>query len=163
MPKLDDIHVRKKEASSQVSAQTRSLALGYLGISWALLTAHDEPLRSMAANVSKSLLVSLAAGSFPAIFCDFWQYVALRRMVNNAADLAETAKEQVALYNEDSWEFRTQKCLYQAKIWIVVSSTLLLIAIFFRLLAPTQTLPSHSGEQKCPPASTPSPNSAAVK
>lgn len=60
MPAYDKILDRKKEASGQVSAQTRAYALGMMAISWALLTAHDEPLKSMAAHASRYLMLSMS-------------------------------------------------------------------------------------------------------
>ena len=57
MLKLGDVYARKKEASAQVSTQTRTLAFGFLGISWALLTAHDDPLKSMVGHVPTFLLL----------------------------------------------------------------------------------------------------------
>ena len=163
MPKLDEIYVRKKEASGQVSAQTRSLALGYLAVSWALLTAHDEPLRSMAANVSRPLVVLLAAGSFLVLFCDFWQYLAITSMSKAAALQAEQAEQQVALYNEDSFAFRAQAFLYQAKIWIVIGTTMILVAIFLCLLLPVQVPTCALQEQKYQPVTGSCLHSAAVK
>jgi len=49
--KLDEVWARKKEASAQVSTQTRTLAVGFVAFAWALLTVHDDPLKSMAAHV----------------------------------------------------------------------------------------------------------------
>jgi hypothetical protein len=84
MPAYEKIYDRKKEASAQVSTLTRNLALGFIGVSWALLTAHDEPLHSMAGNVGQYRLLSLAAISVVIIACDLLQYVAITSMAENS-------------------------------------------------------------------------------
>jgi hypothetical protein len=141
MPELKDIYARKKEASGQVSTLTRGLALGFLGISWTLFTAHDEPLHSMAANVNRYFIIFLAAASVLVITCDLLQYVAITRMAEETYRRAEKAKPQEASYDDSSFAYKAQAVLYHAKFWVLAAGSVLLVVIFGFLLLPVKTLP----------------------
>ena len=73
MPRFKDIYDRKKETSGHVSTLTRSLALAFIGVAWTLRTVHDYPLRPMTANISKYLVLVLAAASVLVLACDLLQ------------------------------------------------------------------------------------------
>ena len=92
MPTLKEIYDRKKEASGQVSTQTRNLAIGFVGIAWALLTAHDPPLSLMAARVNRNLLLWLAVISVIVVGCDLLQYVAATKMAEEAYSRAANSE-----------------------------------------------------------------------
>ena len=74
MPEIQKLFDRKKEASGQVSAQTRVAGLGLLAAGWALLTAHDEPLHSMSLKVNRNADLGLVALGFLIIarICLLW-------------------------------------------------------------------------------------------
>ena len=133
MPELKEIYARKKEASGQVSTQTRSLALGMLAISWALLTVHDDPLKTMAAHVKRDWILSLAVVSVIVIICDLFQYVAITSMAGEALIRAENANPQAALYDNKLFAYRAQRYLYYGKFLIVGFAFVLLVVIFMRL------------------------------
>jgi hypothetical protein len=135
MPELKDIYARKKEASGQVSTQTRSLALGMLAISWALLTVHDDPLKAMAAHVNRHWILGLAGVSVVVIICDLFQYVAITSMAGEALIRAENAKPQAALYDNKLFSYRAQKYLYYGKFLILGFAFVLLLVIFMHLFA----------------------------
>jgi hypothetical protein len=135
---LQEIHARKKEASGQVSTQTRSLALGFLAISWALLTVHDEPLRTMAANVNRNLVLALAAGAVLVLAFDLLQYVSIVSMNNQAAELAEKSEAQTAQYDKKWFVYRAQAVLYFTKFGTLLLTSILLIVIFILLFLPRQ-------------------------
>lgn len=133
MLKYAEIYARKKEASGQVSTQTRSLALGFLAISWALLTAHDEPLHAMVAHVNRYMILALAAVSVLVIVSDLFQYVATTNMAGAALDRAGKARDRKAEYDDKSFAYRTQAFLYHAKFWILAAGAILLLMIFIGL------------------------------
>jgi hypothetical protein len=133
MPELKEIYARKKEASGQVSTQTRSLALGMLAISWALLTVHDDPLKTMATHVNRDWILGLAMVSVVVIICDLLQYVAITSMAGEALIRAENANPQAALYDNKLFAYRVQKYLYYGKFLIVGLAFVILAVIFIRL------------------------------
>ncbi len=141
MPSSSKLLARRKEFSGQVSTQTRGLALGFLAISWALLTAHDEPLRSMAANVNRYLILGLVVGSFLVLTCDLLQYVAATTMVNQAYQRAEASEDKTGEIDENSFAFKAQKVLYFTKFVILAVSSVLLVWIFVLLFLPSRVPP----------------------
>ncbi len=141
MRTLAEIYARKKEASGQVSTQTRNLALGFLAISWALLTAHDEPLRSMAANLNRYAILLLAASSVLVLACDLLQYVFITLMAEQTATRAVNAHLSEAQYDKRSCAYRVQAVMYQAKFWIVVAGSLWALGIFLFLFMPIKVQP----------------------
>jgi hypothetical protein len=154
MPILQTILERKKEVSGQVSTQTRTLALGFLGISWALLTAHDEPLHTMAAHVSRLLILVLAATSVLVIAGDLLQYVAATSVAQDAIDRAEKVTPPAAPYDNTSRAYKTQAILYHLKFWLLSLGALLLLFIFIGLFSAPPAQPSPT---TCPPPATTNP------
>jgi len=130
---LKDIYARKKEASGQVSTLTRALALGFLGVSWTLLTAHDEPLHTMAANVNKYLILSLAVVSGLVLAFDIFQYVAITSMAEEAYRRAEDVGHKEAQYDSKSTAYKAQGFFYHAKFATLIIGSLLLVFVFVRL------------------------------
>lgn len=135
MPSLDKILERKKEVSGQVSAQTRTLALGTLAISWALLTVHDEPLRTMATSIYRPILLGLAVCSVLVIVFDLFQYVAATQVVNVAAEEAEHANPQAAKYNNNSAAYILSTLFYRAKFVLLIIAGIILVVIFIQLFS----------------------------
>jgi len=142
MPELKEIYDRKKETSGQVSTLTRSLALAFIGVAWTLLTVHDDPLRSMAANVSKYLVLILAATSVLVLICDLLQYVAATNVSDDALRRAEKAPDHRALYEDSSRAYKAQRCLYFAKFYILSAGALVLLVIFILLFQGTSRPPT---------------------
>jgi hypothetical protein len=156
MPAIAEINARVKEASGQVSTLTRSLALGFLAVSWTLFTAHDEPLHSMAANVNRYLILGLAACSVLFLACDLLHYVAITSMAEEAAERAKKVNPSTADYDVRSVAYKAQAPLYHAKFWIVASGSILLLTIFVFLLMPIKTT-TASAPQPTPPCVASSP------
>ena len=148
MPSLTEINARMKEGSGQVSTLTRSLALGFLAIAWTLLTAHEEPLRSMTANVNRYLILGLATSSALFLACDLLHYVAITRMAEEAAVRAAKVSSAVADYDKTSLAYKAQAPLYHAKVWIVGTGAVLLLTIFIFLLLPI-TAPQPEAPKPC--------------
>jgi hypothetical protein len=142
MLKKQEIYDRKKEASGQVSTQTRNLVLGFLAISWALLTAHDDPLKSMAAQVNRNLILALAAVSVLVLTFDLLQYVAVTRMAEKAFRKVERAGLDEGEYDRRSWAFKAQAFFYHAKFTIMLVGGVLLIVIFVLLFTAPKLLPT---------------------
>ncbi len=139
MPKLDEIYARKKEASGQVSTQTRTLAFGFLAIAWALLTVHDEPLRSMAANVNRYWILGLALTSIIVLALDMFQYIAVTRMAESTYRKAEAAGQTTdILYDKESCAYKAQAFFYHSKFWFLGLGSVLLAVIFVLLLHGTE-------------------------
>ena len=147
MPSISQLEATVKESTGQVSTLTRSLALGYLAVCWALLTAHDEPLHSMAANVNRYYVLALAACSVLFLTCDLFQYFATARSAEEAVSRAKAVNPAQADLNQKSFAYRSQVVMFFSKFVLAVLGGLLLIAIFVCLLLPIETHPS--------PAATP--------
>jgi len=134
MPKLEEIWARKKEASAQVSAQTRAMALGFLAVAWALLTAHDQPLRSMAEQIPSYLLLVLAAVSVLVLVLDMLQYVAITKMAEDTYLKAEKENQtNDVLYDPQSRAYKAQALFYHAKFYALSAAAAVLLAIFVLL------------------------------
>ncbi len=133
MPDLKDIYDRKKETSGQVSTLTRGLALAFIGVAWTLLTVHEEPMHTMAANVSKYLVLILAAISVLVLVCDLLQYVAATNVAEDALKRAEKAEDKKALYDNSSCAYKVQKYLYFSKFYILSAGSVALLIIFILL------------------------------
>jgi hypothetical protein len=138
MPKIEEVYARKKEASGQVSTQTRTLAFGFLAIAWALLTAHDDPLRTMAAHVNQYWILALATASVIVLVLDMLQYVATTRMAESTYRKAEAEdKKEEILYDNESCAYKAQAFFYHAKFWVLGMGSVVLVVIFTLLfLAP---------------------------
>jgi len=142
MPTLDEVYARKKEASSQVSTQTRTLAFGFLAIAWSLLTVHDDPLKTMTGRVPTYLILALAAVSILVLVLDMFQYVAVTNMAERAYHKAEAAgQKDNILYDDDSCAYKAQGFFYHAKFWVLGTGSLVLIAIFVLLFLPLNVTP----------------------
>ena len=135
MPTLGELRERKKEVSGQVSAQTRTSALGLLAVSWGLLTAHDEPLKTMAARVSHAALWGMAVVAFLVLACDLLQYVASTAVANEALHRAEESADQKALYDTSSFAYKVADLLYFTKFGFLLVGAFLLIWVFVELAA----------------------------
>jgi hypothetical protein len=134
MPKLEEIWVRKKEASAQVSAQTRALALGLLAVAWALLTAHDDPLKSMAVHIPSYRFLALAAVSVLVLVLDMLQYVATTRMAETTYRNAESNNQtENVLYDPESCAYKAQAFFYHAKFYALSAAALVMLLIFVLL------------------------------
>ena len=147
MPSLDKILDRKKDVSGQVSAQTRTLALGMLAISWALLTVHDEPLRTMAGHVYRPILLWLAICSVLVIAFDLLQYVAGTEVADDAAARAEKATPKEALYNAASFAYRFQEFCYRVKFVLLTVAAVILAIVFVRLFTNSGNTPTPAAEK----------------
>jgi hypothetical protein len=134
VPTLDQIYERKKEASSQVSALTRSIAFSFLGIAWMLLTARDDPLKSMSMHVPICLLVLLIIGSVLILIFDILQYVAVTNMADKAFHDAEReGKKDNIKYDPNSLAYKSQAFFYHAKFYTLCVVTAVLIIVFAML------------------------------
>lgn len=133
MLSLEKLLDRKKEASGLVSAQIRTLALGFLAISWTLLTAHDEPLKTMSSHVNRYLVLGLAVSGVLVMAFDLLQYVAITTMAGNAASRAEAATSQKAQYDNGSIAYKAQALFFWSKFAILAVGAVLLATIFFYL------------------------------
>jgi hypothetical protein len=147
MLKLADIYARKKEASGQVSSQTRSLALGFLAITWALLTAHDQPLQAMASHVNRYIVLVFATVAILVLVCDLLQYVAITNFTDKAYKTAAKATPQEGQYDEKSVAYRAQAFLYKAKFYLLSADAFLLLLILGLLFLPVRTSTSEAQQQ----------------
>jgi hypothetical protein len=134
MLSLDKLLDRKKEASGLVSAQIRTLALGFIAISWTLLTAHDEPLKTMSSHVNRYFVLFLAASGVLVMAFDLLQYVAVTAMADKAARLAEAAPSEQAQYDSGSIAYKAQAFFFWSKFVILAVGAILLSIVFFHLL-----------------------------
>jgi uncharacterized membrane protein len=139
--KLEDVWARKKEASAQVSTQTRTLAIGFLAFAWALLTVHDGPLKSMAGQVPSYLILTLAAVSVLVLILDMLQYVAITTMAEATYHKAEKVEQtEGILYDSNSRAYKAQSVFYHAKFYALATASILLGFIFVLLFLPIHPL-----------------------
>jgi NADH:ubiquinone oxidoreductase subunit 3 (subunit A) len=135
--KLEEVWARKKEASAQVSTQTRTLAIGFVAFAWALLTVHDDPLKSMAAHVPSWLILTLAVLSVLILILDMLQYVNTTNMADATYHEAENAdKTESILYDSGSFAYRAQAFFYRFKFIVLAVASIVLGVIFFLLFPP---------------------------
>ena len=132
-PTLEELYERKKEVSGQVSAQTRTSALGLLAISWALLTAHDPPLRSLVEKVDRRFLLAIAVSAVAVIAMDLLQYVAATTATDAALKEARTADPPEANYNDDSFSYRAIGWMYRGKFVALAVGAVVLFGVFIRM------------------------------
>jgi hypothetical protein len=137
--KLEDVWARKKEASAQVSTQTRTLAIGLVAFAWALLTVRDDPLKSMAGHVPSWLILTLAVLSVFILILDMGQYVATTIMADATYHLAEKEGKEVGiLYDDRSCAYRLQGFFYHFKFIVLTVAALVLGIIFVLLFLPVR-------------------------
>lgn len=136
MVTLQQMFDRKKEVSAQVSTQVRTAGLSFIAISWALLTAHDEPLKTMCLRINRYAELGLAFVGFLILACDLLQYVATVRFVDAAIGRAEKTASQKGLYDADSRAYKANGFFYRSKFRLLIAGTLLLIGIFAALAIP---------------------------
>lgn len=135
--KPEEVWARKKEASAQVSTQTRTLAVGFVAFAWALLTAHDDPLRSMAGHVPSWLILTLAVLSVLVLILDMFQYVAITSMADAAYHKAEDeGKTEGVLYDDKSYAYKAQGFFYHFKFIVLGVAAVVLGVIFVLLFLP---------------------------
>lgn len=146
MLKQEEIYARKKEASGLVSTQARSLALGFLAIAWALLTAHDEPLRSMAANVNQDLILASALCSVLVLGLDILQYIAVTSFAERAYKLAGKKSNKEGQYDEKSFAYKAHAFFYFAKVWVFIIGSGCVLIIFGCLFIPASKAPPSPGQ-----------------
>ncbi len=127
-----EISERRKEVSGQVSAQTRAPALGLLAISWALLTAHDEPLKAMAMHPNRNAILAMSFVAASILAFDLLQYVAYTNVADKALKKAEQSVSREALYDED-WVYRAAGWLYHAKFYLLTAGALLLLYVMITM------------------------------
>jgi len=152
MASLSDILARQKDVSGQLSTQTRTLALGFLAFAWALLTAHDDPLKTMAANAGRTLPMLLAAVSVLVLVCDWFQYYFGAEAAKATAAVAENAVPQEATYDRTSLDYRMQWGLYYLKLALLAVGFAVLLIIFVFLFRTPARTPAGSGAPPPPPA-----------
>ena len=133
MASLEQILERKKEVTGQISTQTRTLAYGLLAISWALLTAHDDPLKAMATHVSRTSVLALAVLSVLVIAFDLLQYVFAEKVAQAALNEAENSTCKAVAYKNNSYSYKLQVLFYKMKFFLLVLASILLIYIFISL------------------------------
>ena len=126
---------RQKEVSGQVSAQTRASALGLLAISWALLTAHDQPLQHMAAHVPQYEDLALSFLAVGVLVFDLLQYVFYTQNAVAAVKRAEDSPIKEAIYDYDAVSYKAARFCYYAKFVVLVVAAGLLLLIFIKLLS----------------------------
>lgn len=136
MPKLEEIYARKKEASAQVSTQGRTLAVGYIAFSWALLTAHDDPLKTMAGHVPAWMTLTLAIVSVLMLIVDMLQYVAITNMAESTYRMAESEGKTEGLYDPKSCAYKAQAFFYKFKFFVLIVASVWLGVIFAILFVP---------------------------
>jgi hypothetical protein len=135
--KLEEVWARKKEASAQVSTQTRTLAVGFVAFAWALLTVHDDPLKSMAGHVPSWLILTLAVLSVLILILDMLQYVATTGMAGATYHKAENEnQEEGILYDPESCAYKAQGFFYHFKFVVLTVAATVLGVIFVLLFLP---------------------------
>lgn len=110
-----------------MSAQTRASALGLLAISWALLTAHDEPLKTMAMHPNRNAILAMSFVAALILAFDLLQYVAYTNVADKALRKAEQSVMREALYDGEDRVYRAAGWLYHAKFYLLTAGALLLL------------------------------------
>lgn len=136
MVTLEQMFSEKKEVSAQVSTQVRTAGVSFIAVSWALLTAHDDTLKKMSANVNHLAVLFLAAVGFSILACDLLQYVATVRFTDSAIRSAKNANPPEGLYDSDSWAYKANGLFFKSKFYLLVLGAATLVWIFVGLAQP---------------------------
>lgn len=130
MLSLKDLYERRKETSAQVGAQTRTSGLGLLAISWALLTAHDQPLQAMTKRVPETVLLGIGIFGVLTVTFDLLQYVSATKAADRAIETAKKSESKEAQYDDQWFSWRAIAWMYHGKfIALSCGATLLLAAV----------------------------------
>jgi len=136
---IAEIRQRKREASGFASTQIRSLALAFIAVSWALLSAHDEPLKTMMAVLNKHvanryLVLSLAGIGFLITTFDLLQYLAIVWMTTTAERIADASPLKQGQIKKNSVAYKSQSAFFWAKASLIPIGGCLLLVIFVELI-----------------------------
>lgn len=89
MPKIAEVVEELRFISDRISTQVRTLALGLLAISWAILVGDSSFLKQLSEQFGRNLLL-IAAMSIFVLLLDFLQYVAAYAYVDGVRKKAES-------------------------------------------------------------------------
>lgn len=132
------ITAERQAASTQLSTQSRAIALGVLAVVWLLLNGSQDTLSKRFATFADPLLW-IAATCVIALVADFLQYAFALRETDLALDDTENAtKLEEAGYDDPSWLRRLNVASFVLKLVAsCVAAGWLLFVMFKALTAAT--------------------------
>jgi hypothetical protein len=128
MPTREEVVKAYGEASNQLSTQCRTLSLGILALSWAMLTSKDSPLREGAKSLSPALkwnLVGIEAAVILVLAIDAWHYVLALHVEDKAR--TKIGDNPTVMYDKDVWYVLAKRAFWSklialgaTAIWFVI-------------------------------------------
>lgn len=121
-------------ASSALSTQTRTIALGVLALAWLLLSGTEDSLTTKFATHSESLLY-IAGLSVLALLLDYAQYIFSLWETDKALKESLEAKSvEAAGYDEKNWRRVASNVCFILKISAGVAAAAWILIVMLRVL-----------------------------
>jgi hypothetical protein len=120
--------------SALVSTRLRAIALGVLGISWALLLKTEEVL-PLADRIPRIGLLGAIAAALVALLADLSQYLAAESAAGSAFERAALDSSRSADLDGDSFAYRAQLWCYWAKLVLTVAAAVCVVVLLTLTIA----------------------------
>lgn len=133
MPRITEIIEELRFISDRISTQVRTLALGLLAISWAILVGDSTFLHRLSEGLGRSLLL-IAALSVLVLLLDFLQYVTAYIYVDKVRREAEAGDLAEIDYPTTSSMRSLRSLFFWAKQSVLVATVVLFLIILARYM-----------------------------
>lgn len=137
MPSINDVIEELQFLSDRISTQVRTIAIGLLAITWAILVGDSSFLRKLSEGLGKSLLLIALLCIF-VLLLDFLQYVTSYIYVDKVRRSAEDGKTK-AQTNEDGSEIEypesVLRMLRECFFWVKQGFLVLTLVFFLVIVA----------------------------
>ena len=128
MPELKEITEELEFISDKLSTQVRTVAIGLLAITWAILVGDSSFLRKLSEGLGKRLLL-IAVLSVFVLLVDFIQYVIGYVYVYKALKAAEAENLTEIDYDPDSSLYQFRSILFWTKQFVLIVTLVLFLVV----------------------------------
>ena len=128
MPDLKEIAKELEFISDKLSTQVRTVALGLLAITWAILVGDSTFLRKLSEGLGKSLLL-IAVLSIFVLLVDFIQYVIGYIYVHKTLKAAERQDLTEIDYDPESSLYRFRSILFWTKQFVLIVTLVFFLGV----------------------------------
>ena len=128
MPDLKEIAKELEFISDKLSTQVRTVALGLLAITWAILVGDSTFLRKLSEGLGKRLLL-IAVLSILVLLVDFIQYVIGYMYVHKTLKAAERQDLTEIDYDPESPLYRFRSILFWTKQFVLIVTLVFFLGV----------------------------------
>jgi len=128
VPDLKEIAKELEFISDKLSTQVRTVALGLLAITWAILVGDSTFLRKLSEGLGKSLLL-IAVLSIFVLLVDFIQYVIGYIYVHKTLKAAERQDLTEIDYDPESSLYRFRSILFWTKQFVLIVTLVFFLGV----------------------------------